>query len=119
MPVETWSVSTGTADFVVGVDKKLWVRSGLFENFKSFFGTHGAVFGSKSFVQLVCIECSLQMQQTFLLVQQKLRALQAMPTVVLLNLSESSMEVAHPSSRRPEVNSEDMRLTERLQCFQQ
>jgi len=42
-------VSTGTVDFVVGVDKKLWVGSGLFENFKSFFGTQGAVFGSKSF----------------------------------------------------------------------
>jgi len=42
-------VSTGTADFVVGVDKKLWVGSGLFKNFKSFFGTQGSVFGSKSF----------------------------------------------------------------------
>jgi len=39
MPMETWCVSTGTADFVVGVDKKLWVGSGLFKNFKSFFGT--------------------------------------------------------------------------------
>jgi len=47
--METWSVSTGTVDFVVGVDKKLWVGSGLFKNFKSFFGTQGAVFGSKSF----------------------------------------------------------------------
>jgi len=46
MPMETWPVSTGTADFVVGVDKKLWVGSGLFTNFKSFFGTQGAVFGS-------------------------------------------------------------------------
>jgi len=49
MSVETWSVSTGTADFVVGVDKKLWVGSGLFENFKSFFSTWGTVFGSKRF----------------------------------------------------------------------
>jgi len=39
MPMETWSVSTGTVDFVIGVDKKLWVGSGLFKNFKSFFGT--------------------------------------------------------------------------------
>jgi len=49
MPMETWSVSTGTVDFVVGVDKKLWVGSELFKNFKSFFGTQGAVFGSKRF----------------------------------------------------------------------
>jgi len=49
MPMETRSVSTGTVDFVVGVDKKLWVGSGLFENFKSFFSTQGTVFGSESF----------------------------------------------------------------------
>jgi len=49
MPMEMWSVSTGTADFVVGVDKKLWVGSGLFENCKSFFSTHGTVFGGESF----------------------------------------------------------------------
>jgi len=42
-------VSAGTVDFVVGVDKKLWVGSGLFKNFKSLFGTQGAVFGSESF----------------------------------------------------------------------
>jgi len=42
-------VSTGTVDFVAGVDKKLWVGSGLFENCKSFFSTQGAVFGSESF----------------------------------------------------------------------
>jgi len=42
-------VSTGTVDFVVGVDKKLWVGFGLFKNFESFFSTQGAVFGSKSF----------------------------------------------------------------------
>jgi len=47
VPVETWSVSTGTADFVVGVDKKLCVGSALFENCKSVFGTQGAAFGSK------------------------------------------------------------------------
>jgi len=34
------SVSTGTADFVVRVDKKLWVGSGLFKNCNSLFGTH-------------------------------------------------------------------------------
>jgi len=42
-------MSAGTVDFVVGVDKKLWIGSGLFENCKSFFGTQGVVFGSKSF----------------------------------------------------------------------
>jgi len=42
-------VSTGTVDFIVGVDKELWVGSGLFKNFKSFFSTQGAVFGSKFF----------------------------------------------------------------------
>jgi len=49
MPMEMWSVSTGTVDFVVGVDKKLWVGSGLFKNSKSLFGTHGTVLGSESF----------------------------------------------------------------------
>ena len=49
MPVEMWSVSAGTADFVVGVDKKLWVGSALFENCKSLFSTQGTAFGSKSF----------------------------------------------------------------------
>jgi len=39
-------VSTGTADFVVGVDEKLWIGFGLFKNFKSLFGTQGTVFGS-------------------------------------------------------------------------
>jgi len=43
------SVSTGTADFVVGVDKKLLVGSGLFKNCKSLFGTQSTVFGSGSF----------------------------------------------------------------------
>jgi len=37
MPMEMWFVSTGTEDFVVGVDKKLWVGFGLFKNFKSLF----------------------------------------------------------------------------------
>ena len=37
MPMETWSVSTGTVDFVVRVDKKLRVGSGLFQNCKSLF----------------------------------------------------------------------------------
>jgi len=49
IPMETWSVSTGTVDFVVGVDKKLWVGSGLFKNCKSLFSTQGTVFGSESF----------------------------------------------------------------------
>ena len=49
MPMETWSVSTGTVDFVVRVDKKLWVGSGLFKNCNSLFSTHGTVFGGKSF----------------------------------------------------------------------
>jgi len=47
--MEMWSVSTGTAGFVVRFDKKLWVGSGLFENCKSFVGTQGAVFGSENF----------------------------------------------------------------------
>jgi len=42
-------VSDGAADFVVRVDEKLWVGSGLFENCNSLFGTQGAVFGSESF----------------------------------------------------------------------
>ena len=42
-------VSTGSVDFVVGVDKKLWIGSGLFENCKSLFGTEGAVGGDKGF----------------------------------------------------------------------
>jgi len=49
MPMETWFVSAGTVDFVVGVDEKLWVGSGLFENCKSLFNTQGTVFGSESF----------------------------------------------------------------------
>jgi len=28
--MEMWSVSTGTVDFIVRVDKKLWGGSGLF-----------------------------------------------------------------------------------------
>jgi len=48
-PMETWSMSAGTADFVVGVDEKLWIGFGLFQNSKSFFGASGAVFGSESF----------------------------------------------------------------------
>ena len=42
-------MSAGTVDFVVGVDKKLWIGFGLFENCKSFFGAKGAVFGGESF----------------------------------------------------------------------
>ena len=42
-------MSAGTVYFVVGVDKKLWIGSGLFENCKSFFSAQGTVFGSESF----------------------------------------------------------------------
>ena len=45
MPMEMGHVSTGTADFVVRVDKKLWVKNCI-----SFFGTQGAIFDCKSFV---------------------------------------------------------------------
>ena len=37
------SVSTGTTDFVVRVNEKLWVGFGLFENCNSVFDTHDAV----------------------------------------------------------------------------
>jgi len=49
MRVESWSVSAGAVHFVVGVDKKLWVGSGLLKNCNSLFGAQGAVFGGKSF----------------------------------------------------------------------
>ena len=49
MPVETWSVSTDTTDFVVSVDGKLCVGSGLFKNCNSLFSMHGTVFGGKGF----------------------------------------------------------------------
>jgi len=49
MHVETRSASAGTADFVVRVDKKLWVGSGLFKICNSLFGTQGTIFGSKCF----------------------------------------------------------------------
>jgi len=43
-------VSTGTIDFVVRVDKKLWIGSGLFKKCNSLFtSTQGAVFGDKCF----------------------------------------------------------------------
>jgi len=45
MLVESWHVSTNTVDFVVGVNNKLWVGSGLFETCSSLFSTQGAVFG--------------------------------------------------------------------------
>ena len=62
MPVETWSVSAGTADFVVGVDKKLWVGSGLFKNCGSFFSTQGAVFGNESFDHTNWLPCQMMLQ---------------------------------------------------------
>jgi len=49
MPMEMWSVSTGTVDFIVRVDKKLWVGFELFKNCNSLFSTHDAVFGGKCF----------------------------------------------------------------------
>ena len=39
MPIEMGSVSTGTTDFIVRVDMKLWVGFGLFENCIFLFGT--------------------------------------------------------------------------------
>ena len=39
-------MSAGTANFIVGDDKKLWVGSGLFKNSKSLFSPQGTVFGS-------------------------------------------------------------------------
>jgi len=49
--MEMWSPSksTGTTDFIVRVDKKLWVGSWLFKNCNSLLGTQRAVFGGKSF----------------------------------------------------------------------
>jgi len=43
------SVCTDTVDFVVRVDKKLWVGSGLSKNCNSLFSTQCAVVGCKSF----------------------------------------------------------------------
>jgi len=65
MPMETWSVSASTADVVVGVDKKLWVGSGLFENCKSLFSTQGAVFGSETFGYTDWIQLPCQMMLQF------------------------------------------------------
>jgi len=42
-------VSAGTACFVVGVHKELWTGSRSFQNWDSFFGTQGTIFGSKHF----------------------------------------------------------------------
>ena len=42
-------MSAGSVDFVVRVNKKVWVGSGLFKSCNSFFSTQGAIFGSKSF----------------------------------------------------------------------
>jgi len=47
MPMELGSVSAGAVDFVVRVDKKLWIEFGLFQNSCSFFGTQCTIFGSK------------------------------------------------------------------------
>jgi len=49
MPVEMGSASTGTTDFVVRVDKTLWVGSGFFKNCDFLFSSQGMVFGSKCF----------------------------------------------------------------------
>jgi len=48
IPMGMWSVFTGTVDFVVRVDKKLWVGSGLLKNCSSLFSKQGAVFGASS-----------------------------------------------------------------------
>ena len=42
-------MSAGTVDFVVRVDKKLWIEFRLFQNSCSFFGTQGTVFGGEGF----------------------------------------------------------------------
>ena len=62
-PMETRSVSTSTIDFVVGVDKKLTVGSGLFKNCNSFFCTQGAVFGSKRFDHTDGVPCQMMLQE--------------------------------------------------------
>ena len=53
-------MSADTTDFVVGVDKKLWVGSGLFQNCISLFGTQGAVFGNQCFDCTVGVAFSCQ-----------------------------------------------------------
>ena len=47
--VQTWFVFTIIADFFVGVDKKLLVGSGMFENSSSLLSTQGLAFGRESF----------------------------------------------------------------------
>ena len=47
--MESGMVSAGTVDFVVGVDKRLRIGFGMFEDCNSFFGTQGTVFGCKCF----------------------------------------------------------------------
>ena len=49
MSVELWHVFTCAADFIVGVDKTLWIGSGLFQKCGSFFCTQPTVFGDKFF----------------------------------------------------------------------
>ena len=49
IPMELGMVSAGTVDFIVGIDKKLWIGFVLFEDCYSFFGTQGAVFSCKGF----------------------------------------------------------------------
>ena len=48
MPMETGYVSTDTIHFIVRVDKKLWVGSGLFKNCNSLFRMQGTVFVGQS-----------------------------------------------------------------------
>ena len=49
MHVESGSVSGGTADFVVRVDKKMSIGSRLFCNCIAFFSSQGTAFGSNCF----------------------------------------------------------------------
>jgi len=60
--MKTWSVSTGTADFVVRVDKKLLVGSRLFKNCNSLFGTQGAVLVAKGLTTLIGLFCQMMLQ---------------------------------------------------------
>jgi len=51
MFVDSEFVSTGTADFIVGVDEKLWVWFKLFQNWDSFFSSQSMTSNSgKTFV---------------------------------------------------------------------
>jgi len=63
-PVETWSVSTDTVDFVIRVDKKLWVDSGLFKNCNCILSlAHKAQFlVAKVLTTLIGLPCQMMLQ---------------------------------------------------------